>query len=728
MGYPLDIPWMSSPHDNYPFYPTLTSYVRARRLSNAASSLHDDTALWVGAMTFGLLEAITEMKIPESLLVTQEADGQAVISGERLALFIFRWQVYTASRAREHPNPQRGHDIAALLRRALLAVDEEGRKDLSLHARAGFDPKTTQDVICSIVLFLQSLYCYCLACWPQSQELSQLGFEFVNSSRYSYVITTQACQRRMVDAGWCPNTASNELLMVIARPQLSCVVRMKPFIRQSSDEHQRCSQTACVLYTIADTASYRPRHLGSCSCAYTKPPPSAVEDILAKGDIPVVLYEGGRLEVRRAADVPYVAISHVWADGLGSTTEEGLPTCQISRIAALAKALLPESNGAFWMDSVCVPSRPELRKSAIKLMARTYAAATKVLVLDACIRAQCARSKPWEENIMWITMSGWVRRVWTLQEGILARALYFEFADGVVDAADMESYELLDHHLFEAYLPLLQYRSLARRPEGYQHTLDDVIMLLRRRTTTKAEDETIAIAGLLPIDVGKLLNVGGQSSADIATLRMKSLFLQVGELSRRLPVLAVRKLQLANFRWAPSSLANTQDVSARQHGTARCTDAGLRGTYTIGTLEKAVLTPTPDTIGDGSQDAFSFTVVHHPTASVYKGVIGMDPKDLQGSGGPVYFDSLLIVEDTLPADAQFALCAAVCSRSAEDGGEGKSKSEGVDIFCFDFVIPIRLYRLTYDPTEIETGCREKGPHNCRLVRMGELFKTEVLLR
>jgi hypothetical protein len=48
--------------------------------------------------------------------------------------------------------------------------------------------------------------------------------------------------------------------------------------------------------------------------------------------------------------MPYVAISHVWANGQGSTTKEGLLACQIKRLVALTNQLT--LGKTFWIDAL----------------------------------------------------------------------------------------------------------------------------------------------------------------------------------------------------------------------------------------------------------------------------------------------------------------------------------------------------------------------------------------
>jgi hypothetical protein len=60
----------------------------------------------------------------------------------------------------------------------------------------------------------------------------------------------------------------------------------------------------------------------------------------------------------------YVTFSHVWAEGLGSTTEEGIFECQARRLAAVAEQA--SSVGvSWWIDSLCIPDTRPYRKSQL---------------------------------------------------------------------------------------------------------------------------------------------------------------------------------------------------------------------------------------------------------------------------------------------------------------------------------------------------------------------------
>ncbi|RPD65488.1 hypothetical protein L227DRAFT_540288, partial [Lentinus tigrinus ALCF2SS1-6] len=295
------------------------------------------------------------------------------------------------------------------------------------------------------------------------------------------------------------------------------------FIAYASNSTPTTNRTKSI-----NPQDYAPLHRSSeCSCSYIRPPLSDVIRHLAEGRVPVMVLDGDELSVRDSLNVDYVAISHVWADGLGSTAEVGLPACHLSHIASLTRRLVP--SGAFWLDALCIPEENTSRTRAIALMAQTYEHAAKVLVTDGGIRTQCSLSSPKEECILRIATSGWMQRIWTLQEGMLARELCFEVSDGLIDVTHFNGPSF---HLAWACIPLLR-----RRPhdlsklEYYVVSYDpprcsyrDIIPLLRHRTTSKPRDESVAIAGLLGIDASELLAIPDGDA------RMRTLLMRCGTL------------------------------------------------------------------------------------------------------------------------------------------------------------------------------------------------------
>ncbi|KAK4220981.1 hypothetical protein QBC38DRAFT_461991, partial [Podospora fimiseda] len=113
------------------------------------------------------------------------------------------------------------------------------------------------------------------------------------------------------------------------------------------------------------------------------PTPSVdrVKELIDGGNVPVItvvenIGQDGipvvTLEAHKSSEKPYFAISHVWADGLGSSTEKGLPVCQLRKLSARVRKCQTEMD-AFWTDALCIPeSDRETRKRAITMMAKTY--------------------------------------------------------------------------------------------------------------------------------------------------------------------------------------------------------------------------------------------------------------------------------------------------------------------------------------------------------------------
>ncbi|RPD69880.1 hypothetical protein L226DRAFT_526256 [Lentinus tigrinus ALCF2SS1-7] len=135
-GFPPDIPWFGAPHDGYPLASTISSYVRYRRCGSAyGHGLKEDFALWLSAQTFGVLEIITGIHIPEASLLVHTG-GSQVLSGTRLLWFM------CLSTHKSAVNPDHAvvehatGNMAKALRQALMALVEEGTSMSSLILRS----------------------------------------------------------------------------------------------------------------------------------------------------------------------------------------------------------------------------------------------------------------------------------------------------------------------------------------------------------------------------------------------------------------------------------------------------------------------------------------------------------------------------------------------------------------------------------------------------------------
>ena len=136
-----------------------------------------------------------------------------------------------------------------------------------------------------------------------------------------------------------------------------------------------------------------------------------------------------------------VAISHVWSDGLGNPKQNSLPMCQYQRLQKLI-ASFPhggESTEYVWIDTLCCPTAlRKARNIAIQRMKQVYESARFVLVLDSYLLSQNANGLSSIEILMRIFCSHWNRRLWTLQERLLAKdRLVYQFQDKPVYLNDV---------------------------------------------------------------------------------------------------------------------------------------------------------------------------------------------------------------------------------------------------------------------------------------------------
>ncbi|KAH7309655.1 hypothetical protein B0I35DRAFT_515077 [Stachybotrys elegans] len=245
----------------------------------------------------------------------------------------------------------------------------------------------------------------------------------------------------MVATGWCPQHVDflfqrNGAVMMVYLARL-------PRANPSGIVHTRCTNLKCIGGNAELNGTYRHRHIKvSCTCNAVFADSDAVRAVIREG-VPLVSIDVGsvdsslRLLVSRATSFSkYTAISHVWADGLGNPSGNGLPGDDDETLA------------------VGIPGDDDeevnrLKVTAINAMARIYACARQVLVLDAepqshAISSYSASVAASQDEIMaWVATATWMRRSWTLHEGALGRRVWFQFMDVAVNCRPHERSEVL---------------------------------------------------------------------------------------------------------------------------------------------------------------------------------------------------------------------------------------------------------------------------------------------
>ncbi|KAL3424858.1 hypothetical protein PVAG01_04139 [Phlyctema vagabunda] len=391
--------------------------------------------------------------------------------------------------------------------------------------------------------------------------------------------------------GWCPNKiAKLEASVSMPVGKLWYLANIAP---PSTKDHSQCTVSACQHIQV-ERSTYKVAHQTSnCNCNSYGPPQDQVIDILDRGSIPVVSISNSsnnemELQVEAENTGPYVAVSHVWADGHGNPFENKISACFLIFLGTLLQSL-PGSPTRFWIDTLCVPLKPHvMRRKAITLLKDTYQRAEIVLVLDSHLMSLNSFVMDAVEMVARISCCGWAERLWTFQEGRLGRRVFFQFSDKAIDlhmAVD-HGWRALFHRIpstpsHSVELAILSHYTATRVFEdstmkGMLTMLPHVRNSLCTRSTSNESDEAVCLANIMGLDVARVYDM---PDAD----RMEAFWSQVDELPVGLAFsTAKRKLSQPGFRWAPASfmgeLGNTTwsgpDVCSRDF-SAHATNAGL---------------------------------------------------------------------------------------------------------------------------------------------------------
>ncbi|KAI4176265.1 MAG: hypothetical protein LQ346_007903 [Caloplaca aetnensis] len=357
---------------------------------------------------------------------------------------------------------------------------------------------------------------------------------------------------------------------------LTCLKREMP-----SSRHQHCTERQCRA-NLKDLGQYVVRHQQEdCQCTHLFVNVEEIISILSKGSLPLLrilpapLLSDIRVEVVEATpEVHYLALSHVWADGLGNPHSNSLPRCQLQALFKLSRLFVEtqevealDQEMLIWIDTLCCPVKPmEAKAMALSRMKEPNTDATYVVVLSASLQNINAQVLDPMEICLRILTSEWMRRLWTLQEGALPGSLWFHFNDAVVDLRQMwlKVVDIFKNDIGQRGLALdvmaLQ-KNLRRffHPEKGEQPLDleAINQAVQYRSVTVASDEPLLIAGLLSLDIAHVLD-GSEES------RMQRLWALMPSIHGGIPknVLFCRgaRLHQKGFRWAPASLLSLSEV------------------------------------------------------------------------------------------------------------------------------------------------------------------------
>ena len=460
----IDVPFVASFEFDAQDFESYPTRVGLPRLDDHAGWQEIDSARTASVVQswlyFGLIRAFLNREwdqVSFEKFVANDAQGRPTVTAAPLLPLLDEWSVSAASR-----------DLLEQERcRALLDLCSAALRRLSLLPQCAVSP--LPEILLSVHLLVTTLTAVVS---DGRLTLAELGSrpDITNPSESDPAAALLAQQ--LLTAGWCP-WKIEQILSQYSYLTVYYISRLRdPTAPHIS--HRACTKERCIGNNV-DMANYATRHTDStCACPHSSVPDAKVRSIIANGGIPIVRVRssrGGsvRLQVKQAApQTRYIAISHVWSDGLGNPHANSLPQCQLMRLGQSVKLLappildfaqgyvsIPQLNigldgkrlaiawGAtqwFWLDTLCIPVGSDeqsvlLKSIVINQMAAIYAGAHQVLVLDSVMQASHMAHRDPCHVLAQLSAIAWLGRCWTYQEGALALSLQVQCADCSFDPA-----------------------------------------------------------------------------------------------------------------------------------------------------------------------------------------------------------------------------------------------------------------------------------------------------
>ncbi|RDW58737.1 hypothetical protein BP6252_13213 [Coleophoma cylindrospora] len=229
-------------------------------------------------------------------------------------------------------------------------------------------------------------------------------------------------QRRLKEDGWCTTEIERIYHSMPSPPSryyISMLDRPQPEL-----SHKDCTSSSCIYWGMKETKYITKHTTDDCACEDVAMPQVDVEAILEHGSYPLIVPDltnagpDGKLYVKMVPSSPerkYVAISHVWADGMGNPGANMIPLCLFKHLSKMVReAFGAASDVYFWFDTLCFPLKPdEAYKKAMEAMRDTYEHADLVLVIESYLMSQDFAPITEDEACLRILCSRWSGRLWT---------------------------------------------------------------------------------------------------------------------------------------------------------------------------------------------------------------------------------------------------------------------------------------------------------------------------
>ncbi|KAG0566847.1 hypothetical protein KC19_7G092400 [Ceratodon purpureus] len=377
--------------------------------------------------------------------------------------------------------------------------------------------------------------------------------------------------KRFKSSGWCPSSIAR--LYESAPPLCQLYYCCQLPAPMKDKDHSSCTVDSCLALKIEPSTYHVVHRTDSCECPELTLDVERIGETLRKGRVPLIQIasDGDPAHpniflIEDDGNVDFVAISHVWADGLGNVRTNALPACRLHEISRLVSELPKGSQQSelvpFWIDTVCVPVEPsDLQELALNYLRYPYTNAKHVLVLDEYLRTVDSKDCDVLDIFARLTCGNWNGRMWTLQEGQLAKRVWFQFRDKAIELkALVEGYEILGLLKGIFYLELLirfrvRWSATRLSDQGSFDNIKEQCLIwflrdaLQFRSVSVPADEALCLFCLADLDMATITSVKASTDLRMRTFWSQMQIVPAGLIFSQ----SQHKLEERGYRWAPST-------------------------------------------------------------------------------------------------------------------------------------------------------------------------------
>lgn len=437
------------------------------------------------------------------------------------------------------------------------------------------------------------------------------------------------CREQLKSHGWCPfeiRRLESTLASVI---KLYYICKRDPPQpeNKSKGRHSKCSFRSC----IEEREPYEALHVDGCDgkCKKHTIPEDDLVEYIDQGLTPLVIRtNAGEIEwhgedLRKENVKTFFALTHSWEDGIlhagrdaRDKNDRHMLACQLSMFEKTCARILKKQTKEkttpgiaqtiyLWADVLCFPRDTRAKSTAINQMRDVYSKAYTVLVWDRSLMNTKRTTDYLIENNMKIRMSNWARRLWTLQEAVVAKDLHIQFKNDTVslkeleDARDEARNDITHeyHYIWKAGHPFSGSVWRLRQAEE-ESPIQRTWRAVQFRKVSEPTDETIVLANVLKLDVKELEDIKTlQQDPEIVAAKMMAKFLDMLDTEERLGIpsriifLPPPKLELDGYGWAPKTWLSDQTLSWPQNRPVVRT--GSRMKYGLGVTFPGIVLHCP---------------------------------------------------------------------------------------------------------------------------------------